>query len=108
MNLASHTLQLASRECLSAEHAGSLLARGGQLVDIRSPEDFLRDAFPGAMNLPMEALCYDYKHLDKREPVILYGNHGVTCVRAARLLAGQGFERIYFLMTPITSRAHAA
>lgn len=108
MNLASHTLQLASRECLSAEHAGSLLACGGQLVDIRSPADFLLGALPGALNLPMDALCYDYKHLDRGEPVILCGNHGVACVRAARLLAGQGFERIYFLMLPNTSRARAA
>jgi rhodanese-related sulfurtransferase len=100
VNLAMHTLQLASRESLSAEFARTLLAHGGQLVDIRSPDDFRHGALPGALNLPMDALCYDYKYLDRNEPVILCGNHGVACVRAARVLAGQGFGRIYFLMLP--------
>jgi phage shock protein E len=103
MNLAMHTLQLAGRESLSSEFASHLLADGGHLVDIRSPADYLRWALPGALNLPMEALSYDYALLDKRKPVILCGNHGVACVRAARLLAGQGFERIYFLVLSHTS-----
>ena len=108
MNLAIHTLQLASRESLSAEYASTLLAYGGQLVDIRSPADFQRGALPGARNLPIDALCYDFRQLDKHEPVILCGNHGVACVRAARLLAGKGFERIYFLMLSRMSNAYAA
>jgi rhodanese-related sulfurtransferase len=108
MNLAARTLLLASRESLSAESAGSLLAHGGQLVDIRSPADFRAGALPGARNLPMDALSYDFRYLDKHEPVILCGNQGVACVRAARLLAGQGFERIYFLVLPRDTRVRAA
>ncbi len=95
MNLVMHTLSLASNGTLTAGYVGYLLAGGGQLVDIRSPADFLRDALPGALNLPVDALSYDFTHLDKHEPVIVYGMHPVACVRAARLLAGQGFSRIY-------------
>jgi phage shock protein E len=102
VKLAMHTLQLASRESLSTELASNLVAHGGHLVDIRSPADFLRGALPGSLNLPIEALSYEFALLDKHQPVILCGNHGVACVRAARLLAGQGFERIYFLMLPRT------
>ncbi len=108
MKLALETLQLAGREGLSAELAGRLLAHGGRLVDIRSPADFLRGALPGSLNLPMDALCYDFTFLDKHKPVILCGNQGVACVRAARLLAGQGFERIYFLMLPQTQGEYDA
>ena len=97
MNLALDTLSLAGRETLSAGFAEYLLAGGGQLVDIRSPDEFLHDALPGALNLPVEALAYDFTHLDKREAVIVCGVHPVACVRAARLLAGQGFSRIYHL-----------
>jgi len=97
MNLALHTLKLAGSGTLTAGFARYLLAGGGQLVDIRSPDDFKRDALPGALNLPVDALSYDFTHLDKREPVIVYGTHPVACVRAARLLAGRGFLCIYHL-----------
>lgn len=97
MSLAMRTLQLAGRESLTARHAEGLLATGGQLVDVRSPDDFKRDALPGARNLPFDALSYDYAMLDKSEPVILYGSQDVMCARAARLLAGKGFSHIYHL-----------
>jgi len=97
MNLALHILSLAGSGTLSPGFAEYLLAGGGQLVDVRSPDDFLRDALPGALNLPVGALSYDFRHLDKHEPVIVYGAHPVACVRAARLLAGQGFSHIYHL-----------
>jgi rhodanese-related sulfurtransferase len=97
MNLALHTLTTAGREVLTDGFVARLLAAGGQLVDVRSPADFMRNALPGALNLPVEALSYDFRHLDRHEPVIVYGAHPVACVRAARLLAGQGFSRIYHL-----------
>jgi rhodanese-related sulfurtransferase len=74
----------------------ALLARGGQLVDVRSPEDFRHSTVPGALNLPLDALSWDYAYLDKRDPVILCGNSPVLCERAAFLLAGRGFSRIYY------------
>ena len=99
MSLAMRTLQLAGQESLTPRNADDLLSTGGQLVDIRSPDDFRRGALPGARNLPVDVLAYDYGHLDKSEPVILYGSQPVMCARAARLLAGMGFSRIYHLAT---------
>ena len=97
MNLAMRTMQLAGSESLTSCHAENLLAAGGQLVDIRSPDDFRRGTLPGARNLPLEALSRDYRYLDKSAAVILYGTRDVACARAARLLAGKGFRRIYHL-----------
>ena len=91
------TLQLAGRESLMARHAENMLATGGQLIDIRSPDDFRRGALPGARNLPLASLSWDYRHLDKSAAVILCGTQDVACARAARLLAGKGFRRIYHL-----------
>jgi rhodanese-related sulfurtransferase len=96
MSLAIQTLCQASTGTLSSEGVEDLLASGGQLVDIRSPADFRRGAMRGAVNLPADALSHDFGQLDKQEPVILYGNtENVMCSRAARLLAGKGFQRIY-------------
>jgi rhodanese-related sulfurtransferase len=82
---------------LSTEGAVDLLANGGQLVDVRSPGDFRRHSLPGALNLPVDSLCYEHRRLDNRRPVIVIGASEVRCVLAARLLAGKGFSRIYHL-----------
>jgi rhodanese-related sulfurtransferase len=74
-----------------------LLACGGQLVDVRSVEESRHAAIPGAMNLPLDALSRDHDFLDKYVPVILCGNSTVVCERAAFLLSGRGFSRIYRL-----------
>lgn len=97
MTLALATLERAATASLSGEHVQALLASGGQLIDVRSPADFRRSALPGALNLPIDALCYEHRRLNARRPVIVFGNSPVRCARAARLLAGKGFAQIYHL-----------
>ena len=97
MSLAIQTVCRATAGTLTEECAQALLANGGQLVDVRSPADFSHSALPGALNLPIDSLCYEHRRLNARRPVILYGNSEVRSARAARLLAGKGFSRIYHL-----------
>ncbi len=97
MSLALATVRCAATGSLSHEGAEDLLANGGQLVDVRSPADFHRSTFPGAMNLPVDALCYEHRRLNVKRPVILIGNSKVRSARAARLLACKGFSCIYHL-----------
>ena len=97
-----HSLKPAGRESLSPVLARRLLAQGGQLVDVRSPADFVRGALPGAVNLPMDAISWRYRSLKRWQPVILYGNSVAHCRRAAGLLAGEGFSRIYYLQADNT------
>ena len=82
---------------LSSDSAAQLLATGGQLVDVRSPADFVRNALPGALNVPVAALSWKYRYLNRQRPVILCSNNGYHCQHAARLLAGEGFSNIYQL-----------
>jgi rhodanese-related sulfurtransferase len=89
--------RLVAEETMSQEEAGRLLAGGGQLLDVRSPEASGRDPLPGALNLPADAFCYEYRRLNKRRPVILYCTSHLHCTRIASLLAGEGFSRIYHL-----------
>ena len=84
-------------ETLSSADATRLLAGGGQLLDVRLPEERARDVMPGALNLPADALCYAYRRLNKRRPVILYCTSHFHCTRIASLLAGEGFSDIYHL-----------
>jgi rhodanese-related sulfurtransferase len=89
--------RLASEETLSNADASRLLAVGGQLLDVRLPEERGGDAMPGALHLPVDALCYAYRRLNKRRPVILYCSSHFHCTRIASLLAGEGFSDIYHL-----------
>ena len=82
---------------LSSDSAAQLLATGGQLVDVRSPADFVHNPLPGALNLPVAALSWTYRYLNRQRPVILCGDNGSHCQHAARLLAGAGFSNIYHL-----------
>lgn len=100
MKFAQRLMQRAASGSLSGLQADSIVANGGQLVDVRSPDDFRQGALPGARNLPIDALAYDYDWLDRSEPVILYGSQHASCVRAAHLLAGKGFSSIYHLADP--------
>ena len=97
MSLAIQMLSRAMAGTLSPEHAEDLLAHGGQLLDVRSPADCRRHRLPGALNIPVDSLCYEHKRLNSRRPVIVYGASEVRSARAARLLAGKGFSRIYHL-----------
>ena len=97
MSLAIQTVCRTMTGTLSAERAEDLLACGGQLLDIRPPADFRRHCLPGALNIPVDSLCYEHRRLNSRRPVIVYGTSEVRSARAARLLAGKGFSRIYHL-----------
>ncbi|MGB7932060.1 MAG: rhodanese-like domain-containing protein [Gammaproteobacteria bacterium] len=97
MNPEMPGLRLVSEETLSRADATRLLADGGQLLAVRSPEESGRDLMPGALNLPVDALCYEYRRLNKRRPVILYCTTHTQCGRIASLLAGEGFSDIYHL-----------
>ena len=97
MSLAIQTVCRAASGALSAEGVEDLLACGGQLVDVRSSADFRQHSFPGALNFPIDSLCYEHRQLNSRRPVIVYGASEVRSARAARLLAGKGFSRIYHL-----------
>ena len=97
MSLAMQTICHATAGSLAPGCVRDLLADGGQLVDVRPPADFLRGSLPGALNLPMDSLCYEHHQLNSQRPVIVYGASEVRSVRAARLLAGKGFSRIYHL-----------
>ena len=91
------TICHASAGSLARSRVEALLASGGQLIDLRSPAEFKQHSIPGSLNLPMDSLSYEHKRLSTRRAVIVYGASEVRCARAAQLLAGKGFLRIYHL-----------
>jgi phage shock protein E len=77
--------------------AHSLVAQGAQLVDVRSPREYQRNALPGSVNIPLPVIQQALKQLDKQTPVLLYCNSGQRSGMAKRLLEACGFARVHNL-----------
>jgi rhodanese-related sulfurtransferase len=77
--------------------ARALVAQGAQLVDVRSPQEYQRNALPGSINIPLPIIQQAFKQLDKKSPVLLYCNSGQRSGMAKRLLEACGFALVHNL-----------
>ena len=82
---------------LTCGQARELLARGAQLVDVRSPAEHAAGALPGAANLPVEAISQRAHLLDPAKPVLLYCRSGARSGAARNFLHSLGFLEAYNL-----------
>ena len=70
------------------------LAAGGQLVDVRTPDEFAADPVPGARNLPLDQLASRRAELDRARPVVVFCASGWRSAAAAQTLTAAGFTRV--------------
>jgi len=69
-----------------------LKARGAQIVDVRSPEEYRGGHIEGSVNLPVQTLADTFKKLRKDRPVITCCASGMRSSSAKSLLEREGFE----------------
>ncbi|TCD46733.1 rhodanese-like domain-containing protein [Streptococcus sp. X16XC17] len=70
----------------------------GQLVDLRTPDEFRRKHILGARNIPYEQLKQSLGALRKDKPILIYENdRGQRVTPAAIYLKKQGYKDIYIL-----------
>lgn len=78
----------------SPETIRTFLDQGAALVDVRSPEEFSQDHYPGARNIPLTLIAERAKELGSTDtPVILYCNSGSRSAPALRQLKRLGFQK---------------
>lgn len=70
------------------------LRAGACVVDVRSPEEFRGGAYPGAVNIPVQALPARVHEIPRSVPVVLYCASGVRSGAAARILKQAGYEDV--------------
>jgi rhodanese-related sulfurtransferase len=80
---------------LSCEDARALVARGGQLLDVREPQEFQRSALPGAVNIPLSMIQYAGQRLARSRPVLVYCATGRRSGIAKLLLEASGFTQVH-------------
>src|SRR5690606_19650452 len=71
--------------------------RKGQLIDVRSKQEFDSGHINGARNISIQAIIRNLHQLRKDQPIYLYCANGRRSARAALFLRSRGYEEIYEL-----------
>jgi phage shock protein E len=68
---------------------------GAKIVDVRTPGEFADEAYPGAVNIPLNSLSGRLGELGPKEgAIVLYCASGARSAQAARFLKQQGFADV--------------
>jgi phage shock protein E len=67
---------------------------GARIVDVRTPAEFGAGAYPGAVNIPLQALAGRLGEIPRERPVVLYCASGMRSAAAARILARAGYGEV--------------
>ncbi len=71
------------------------ISAGARIVDVRSPEEFADEAYPGAVNIPLYTIEARLGEIGAKDaPVVLYCASGARSAMAARILKANGFSDV--------------
>ncbi len=82
-----------------AEHTGIDEENTGhpQWVDVREPNEFLRERIPGTLLIPLSRLSSHVTELKKTRPIVLVCTKGERSLKASTYLQKAGFTNIEIL-----------
>jgi rhodanese-related sulfurtransferase len=83
-----------SRRSASAGDVQGMLARGAQIVDVRTKAEFRGGAHPKALNIPLDELEARLKELDPARPVLVCCETGSRSGFGVGLLKRKGFAEV--------------
>jgi rhodanese-related sulfurtransferase len=73
--------------------------RKGQLIDIRSKEDFTQEKINGSRNFPKREVLQSLHLLRKDQPIFIYGNTDKGQIKSVgKKLMKKGFKPVYVLV----------
>ncbi|HEY6100087.1 MAG TPA: rhodanese-like domain-containing protein, partial [Anaeromyxobacter sp.] len=64
------------------------------IVDVRTPAEFGRGAYPGAVNIPLPSLAARLREIPADRPVVVYCASGLRSGSAAGLLRRSGYADV--------------
>ncbi len=68
---------------------------GALVVDVRTEDEFMDEAYPGAINIPVGVLQSRMKELEPKDrPLVLYCASGARSALAARILKAAGWTDV--------------
>ncbi len=82
-------------DLISCAKLRTLIAQGGELIDVRSHFEFTSGAVSGARNIPLEQIHYHADDFDKEKPLLLYCRSGQRSAYAKQILEVLGFSNVH-------------
>lgn len=82
------------RRSAQGPDAKALLARGAQIVDVRTAAEFRGNGHPRALNIPLDELAARRSELDPSRPVLVCCESGSRSALGAALLRRSGFTEV--------------
>jgi phage shock protein E len=68
---------------------------GAAIIDVRSPEEFNEEAYPNAVNIPVDQIQSRISEFgEKTKPIIVYCASGARSAYAARILKNAGYTDV--------------
>ncbi|GLH73902.1 hypothetical protein GETHLI_24040 [Geothrix limicola] len=83
-----------TRRSASAADVKGLLARGAQIVDVRTQAEFKAGSHPRAINIPLDQLEARMGELDRGRPVLMCCESGARSGSGVALLKTAGFKEV--------------
>jgi rhodanese-related sulfurtransferase len=81
-----------SRRSASAVDVKEMLARGAQILDVRTKAEFSSQSHPKAKNIPLDQVEARLRELDPNRPVLVCCDTGSRSGFAVALLRKKGFQ----------------
>lgn len=80
-------------------------AKGAQLVDVRTPEEYADGHLKGSVNININSADFEQQisKLNKEVPVFVYCRSGARSARAAGKMESMGFKKVYNMDGGITA-----
>ena len=80
---------------MAGTNVKEMIKAGAKVIDVRSPGEFADEAYPGAVNVPLNVLPAKLGEIGPKEgPLVLYCASGARSASAARLLKQAGFTNV--------------
>jgi phage shock protein E len=80
---------------MAVSNVKDMIKAGAKVIDVRSPGEFADEAYPGAVNIPLNILPAKVAELGpKDKPIVLYCASGARSASAARLLKQAGYTNV--------------
>ena len=69
---------------------------GAPIIDVRTPQEFARDAIPGAVNIPLNEVgeLIPTRFADRAQPFLLHCLSGSRSMVAVRKLRSMGYQNV--------------
>lgn len=67
---------------------------GAKIIDVRTPDEFMDGAYPGAVNIPVQALGARLAEIPTGASIVVYCASGGRSAMAARMLKQAGWSDV--------------